>query len=175
MEFPFPVLLADGTYEVKADDGLTTVATLRITAAVVALCALNIPAIANISVERFRWLRGRGRQLALTLYIDREDLFTVLSLVTFHLPISMAHCSVMKDSQAAARYCSPGLQTNQTLVQANYEKRTAIGQVSFTQESAFDLAVDIIAANDDVLVCDDLGDEWADFIEISTKLQSGDD
>ncbi|WP_313078776.1 hypothetical protein [Pulveribacter sp.] len=169
LEFPFPVLLADGAYEVKADDGLTTVATLRINATRIALRGLSIPAITNISVERRELPVGEDDEaVALTRYIDREDLFTVLFS---DLSLAYIDGTLFRDEGLAGggAVLLAHLQTNQTLLQATSEKGTfAIGQVSFTQDSVFGSVVDIIAANDDVLVCDDLGDEWADFIGIST-------
>jgi hypothetical protein len=43
----------------------------------------------------------------------------------------------------------------------------AAGQVEFSNGSVFRVVVNAIA-EDDVLICDDLGDEWADFIGVST-------
>ena len=44
-------------------------------------------------------------------------------------------------------------------------------QTLFSQDSVFRIIVDDIAANDDVLICDDLGDEWADFIGLNTQAR----
>jgi hypothetical protein len=57
------------------------------------------------------------------------------------------------------------LQADGRLVQATSEKGTfAAAQTEFSDNSVFRIIVDQIARNDTTLVCDDLGDEWADFI-----------
>jgi len=39
----------------------------------------------------------------------------------------------------------------------------------FSDNSVFKVIVDKIAAEDDILACDDLGDEWADFVGLNTQ------
>src|SRR3546814_14519464 len=41
-------------------------------------------------------------------------------------------------------------------------------QQSFSGGSVFQIVVDRIAEDCNILICDDLGDEWADFIGLST-------
>lgn len=169
LEISLPVISANGAHEVRADDGLTPAATLRINAKRIALRGLNLAVIANISVERREFPVGQDDEaVALARYIDREDLFTVLFS---DLALAYIDGTLFRDEGLAGggTVLLGHLQTNQSLVQATSEKGTfAIGQVAFTQDSVFGSVVDIITTNDDVLVCDDLGDEWADFIGIST-------
>jgi len=47
--------------------------------------------------------------------------------------------------------------------------RFARAQTEFEEGSAFRVVVDHIAHDVDVLLCDDLGDEWADFIAVNTE------
>ena len=56
------------------------------------------------------------------------------------------------------------------LAAATSEKgKFAAGQRAFDSDSVFGLLVDGITCDDDVLVCDDLGDEWADFIGLDAR------
>src|SRR5262249_10337785 len=45
------------------------------------------------------------------------------------------------------------------------------GQAAFDEDSIFGVIVDHIADRRELLVCDDLGDEWADFIGINDDAQ----
>jgi hypothetical protein len=42
-------------------------------------------------------------------------------------------------------------------------------QTAFDADSVFGIVVDGVASGDDTLVCDDLGDEWADFIGLNCR------
>jgi hypothetical protein len=44
-------------------------------------------------------------------------------------------------------------------------------QTAFDPDSVFGVVADHIAARDEILICDDLGDEWADFIGINASSQ----
>lgn len=170
LEPAFPIVTRRRTHEVRAVDGTTTIATLRIGTTRIALRALDFPAIAGISVERRELLLGEDpNAVSLSRYIDRENLFTV---IFSDLALAYIDGALFRDEALAGGGGAllARLLIDQSLAQTTSEKGTfAAGQAAFTQECVFRSVVDTIANSDDVLLCDDLGDEWADFIGISTQ------
>ncbi|AZI38240.1 hypothetical protein EGO55_09950 [Caenibius tardaugens NBRC 16725] len=148
---------------------MTPIATLRIGTTRIALRALDLPVIAGISVERRALPLGEdANTVSLARYIDRENLFTVLFS---DLALAYIDGALFRDEALAGGGAAllAHLQVDQSLEQTTSEKGTfAPGQIAFTQDSVFRSVVDTIANSEDVLLCDDLGDEWADFIGIST-------
>ena len=64
------------------------------------------------------------------------------------------------------------IKTDSQLSTATNEKGTFTNtHITFDADSVFGVLVGRIAATDEVLVCDDLGDEWADFIGIDASRQ----
>jgi hypothetical protein len=62
------------------------------------------------------------------------------------------------------------LRPHSDLSTATSEKGSLVeGQAAFDATSVFGIVATGVAGADDVLVCDDLGDEWADFIGLSTS------
>jgi hypothetical protein len=60
----------------------------------------------------------------------------------------------------------------EALASATSEKGDfAENSTAFSENSVFRIIVDTIADQDDILVCDDLGDEWADFIGLNTQTR----
>lgn len=169
LDSPFPVVTRRRNHLVMAPDGATAVAHLRIGVTRIGLRGLDRPEIAGISVEqRILPLGEDADAMSLSRYIDRENLFTVLFS---DLALAYIDGTLFRDEALAGGGTAllAHLQVDHSLEMATSEKGTfAPGQVAFTQDSVFRSVVDIIATGDDVLLCDDLGDEWADFIGLST-------
>lgn len=169
LEPAFPIVTRRRVHEVRADDGITPIATLRIGITRIALRTLDLPVIADISVERRELPLGEdANAISLARYIDRENLFTILFS---DLALAYIDGALFRDEALASGGAAllAHLQVDQSLEQTTSEKGTfAPGQIAFTPDSVFRSVVDTIANGDDVLLCDDLGDEWADFIGIST-------
>src|SRR5437762_2176289 len=63
------------------------------------------------------------------------------------------------------------LLTDRLLANATSEKGGFVtGQAEFSDGSVFRAVVDSVA-REDVLICDDLGDEWADFIGVTADVR----
>lgn len=169
LEPTFPIITSRGIHEVRADDDVTPIATLRIGTTRIGLRALDLPAIAGISVERRELPLGEDSEtVSLARYIDRENLFTVLFS---DLALAYIDGALFRDEALAGGGTAllAHIQVDQSLEQSTSEKGTfAPGQIAFTPHSVFRSVIDTIANSEDVLLCDDLGDEWADFIGIST-------
>ena len=125
--------------------------------------------IASVFVEDTAFALGTdpARRL-LTRYVDREDLFTVLFS---DFALAYIDGSLYRDEALLGGGVNflRHLQAAAPLAQTTSEKGAfAPGQEAFDETSVFRVIVDHVANDSDVLLCDDLGDEWADFIGINT-------
>lgn len=170
LERAFPVVRRHRVHEVRAEDGVTPIATLRIGATRIGLRGLNLPIIADISVERRSQPLGEdANAVSLARHLDRENLFTILFS---DLALAYIDGALFRDEALAGGGAAllAHLRIDASLAHTTSEKGTfAEGQIAFTPGSVFRSVVDTIAGDDDVLLCDDLGDEWADFIGVSTQ------
>jgi hypothetical protein len=101
-------------------------------------------------------------------FIDNENLFLVL----FSDPsVAYVNGELFRDEAmlgGGAEFMRHII-ANAALDNANSEKGKFTGTATqFSEKSVFRILVDELTADDDVLVCDDLGDEWADFIGLDT-------
>jgi hypothetical protein len=157
-------------HEVRAEDGVTPIATLRLGATRIGLRGLELPLINGISVERRSQPLGEdANAVSLSRYLDREDLFTILFS---DLALAYIDGALFRDEALAGGGTAllAHLRVEPSLAHTTSEKGDfAIGQVEFAPGCVFRSVVETIADGDDVLLCDDLGDEWADFIGLSTQ------
>lgn len=170
LEPAFPVVRRRRLLEVRAEDGVTPIATLRIGATRIGLRKLDVPQIAGISVEKRSLPLGEDdNAVSLSRYLDREDLFTILFS---DLALAYIDGALFRDEALAGGGSAllARLQVDPSLAHTTSEKGDfTVGQLEFAQNCVFRSVVDTIANGDDVLLCDDLGDEWADFIGVSTQ------
>ncbi len=148
----------------QARIGLVKVGKTRIS-----LPSFTLPLLTSIFVENAALPVGADPdRRPLTRYLDREDLFTVL----FNdFALAYIDGSLYRDEALLGGGMDflRHLQAALPLAQTTSEKgEFAAGQEAFDDTSVFRAIVDDIARDADVLLCDDLGDEWADFIGIST-------
>lgn len=164
----FPVHRGRPDYRIKRAN--RSIGTLRFNKGRIALKSFDLMAFSGLDVESEDTPLGEdASRRPFMRYVDRENLFTVL----FSDP-SIAYINgelfrndAMLDGGANfARHLLPIA----GLAAATSEKGTFTEQATeFTENSVFRIIVDTIAANDDILACDDLGDEWADFIGLNTQ------
>lgn len=166
----FPVVRRRRVHEVRAEDSITPIATLRIGATRIGLRGMNLPLIANIAVERRSLPLGKDASaVSIARYLDRENLFTILFS---DLALAYIDGALFRDEGLAGGGAAllAHLQGDPSLAHTTSEKGDfAVGQIEFAQGCVFRSVVDTIADSDDVLLCDDLDDEWADFIGVSTQ------
>lgn len=134
----------------------------------IALRSLTLPLMSEIQVETVEDAGGaEPERRPLRRYLDQEDLFTVLfnDLSLAYVEGSLFRDEILADGGGNfLRH----IKTDARLADAVSEKGTfAEGQTAFTADSVFAAVVESIASGDDILICDDLGDEWADFIGIN--------
>jgi hypothetical protein len=170
LEPAFPVVRRRRMHEVRAEDGVSLIATLRVGATRIGLRGLELPLIDGITVERRSQPLGEdANAVSLSRYLDRENLFTILFS---DLALAYIDGALFRDEALAGGGAAllAHLRVDPSLAHINSEKGDfTVGQVEFAQGCVFRSVVDTIADGDDVLLCDDLGDEWADFIGVSTQ------
>lgn len=109
------------------------------------------------------------QQTALKIYLDRENLFLVLfdDVKVAYLNGELFQDNALRDGgvlflrHLIPETCLKGASSEKGTFRANQKK--------FSSTSVFGQVENTIALGDDVLICDDLGDEWADFIGLNTK------
>lgn len=135
----------------------------------ISLKALELPEALNISIEAAAGQPGTDPNgMPLKRFIDRSDIFSVLfsDFTLAYIDGALYRDNQIEDGGASfLRYFI----AEPSLALATSEKGAFIaGQPNFDVNSVFSKVVQTIALNDNALVCDDLGDEWADFIGICT-------
>lgn len=108
------------------------------------------------------------QQQALKMYLDRENLFLVLfdDVNVAYVNGELFQDDVMRDGGVMFL---GHLIPDSSLKKVSSEKgRFRTNQTKFAAGSVFREVESTIAAEDDILICDDLGDEWADFIGMNT-------
>jgi hypothetical protein len=147
------------------------IGTLNIGKTRISLRSFEIPEIENIYVEPVNPPAGDDYLgVPIRRYIDQNDLFTILfsDLAVVYLDGALYRDASLGDGTHLLSY----LRTDQRLNAATSEKGgfTAL-HTAFDPDSVLGVVADRIAAQDEILICDDLGDEWADFIGINASTQ----
>jgi hypothetical protein len=150
--------------------GNQSIGTLRIGKTRISLRKFELPQLVGIEMEKSDIPVGEDPdRKQLVRHLDREDLFTVLFTdpALAYVEGELFRDEALLDGGAGfLRHLMPF----DSLTTATSEKGDfAEGQAQFSDDSVFRKIIDDIATNDDILVCDDLGDEWADFIGINTQ------
>jgi hypothetical protein len=137
----------------------------------ISLRSFEMPDIENIYVEPMNPPEGQDDLgVPIRRYIDQNDLFTILfsDLAVVYLDGALYRDASLGDGTHFLSY----LKTDPRLNAVTSEKGgfTAL-HTAFDPHSVFGVVAAHIAAQDEILICDDLGDEWADFIGINTSSQ----
>ncbi|RWC57892.1 MAG: hypothetical protein EOS54_03935 [Mesorhizobium sp.] len=135
----------------------------------IALRQLERLPIADVFVEDAALALGADpNRVLLARHLDAEDMFTILFS---DLTLAYVDGSMFRDDAlvgGGTAFMRHLLPINELATATSEKGEFAAGQDDFAQGSVFRVVVDHVAS-DDVLICDDLGDEWADFIGVSTQ------
>src|SRR6267378_4040314 len=134
----------------------------------ISLRKLGLPEIDNIVVKRANQPVADEGGVPLKRYIDQNNFFTVLfsDPTIVYLDGELYKDDSLTDGTAFLSYIKTDSQLNAT---TSEKGAFTAAHTTFDADSVFGVVVGHIAANDEVLVCDDLGDEWADFIGIDAS------
>lgn len=166
----FKVSWADGEYYIgSSDDDEQTSGKVSIGKTRISLPGFTRPSIADLYVEDVSGNAGEDAKLKpLARFLDHEDKFVLLFS---DLALAYINGSLFRDEAmlgGGATFLAH-LKTSASLAQATSEKgQVAANQTQFEIGSVFRVVVDDVARDANVLICDDLGDEWADFISVNT-------
>lgn len=138
----------------------------------IALRSLDVPEIANLfMVNRLPMPGEEVDPIPLRRYVDQNNLFTVLftDFAVVYLEGSLYRDpSISGGGEAFLAH----FRSDRILSAVTSEKGSfSANQLSFDVDSVFGALINRIAADDEVLICDDLGDEWADFIGVCATSQ----
>jgi hypothetical protein len=154
--------------DIRAPENDARIGLMAINKSRIALRSLELALCADLEVETTEFALGQDpNRLSLRRYIDRENSFIVLF---DDLTLAYVDGTLFRDEAMAGggsnflRY----LRTDPLLAAVTDEKGTfSRAHTQFDEDSTFGVVVRSVADDDEVLVCDDLGDEWADFIGLS--------
>jgi hypothetical protein len=154
--------------QILLENNGAAVGTLAFNKSRIALRSLSLPLMSEIQVETLEDAGGaEPERQPLRRYLDQEELFTILfdDFSIVYVEGTLYRDTLLRDGGGSfLRH----IKTDARLADAVSEKGSfAEGQAAFTADSVFAAVVESIAAADDILICDDLGDEWADFIGIN--------
>ncbi|OCJ33611.1 hypothetical protein A6U91_18665 [Agrobacterium tumefaciens] len=164
----------DGTNKVRnayLAKGGPKAASVSLNKSRIALRTLELAETLDVKIENSSYtLGGDPEPRSLKDFLDEAD-----ALIVLFEDVKMAYiggnvfydATLVDGGEDFLRYfhAEPAL----TSVRGEKKKRKfKLNQNVFDAESTFGVIIQTIAANDQILVCDDLGDEWADFIGVRT-------
>jgi len=168
----FPVQPEQAKNHIVHPDDQARIGSVKVGKTRISLPGFTLTSMASVFVEDTAFPAGTDHDhRPLTRYLDHENLFTVLFS---DFALAYIDGSLYRDEALLGGGMNflRHLQAAPPLAQTTSEKgEFAAGQQAFGDASVFRAIVDNIARDDDVLLCDDLGDEWADFIGISTATR----
>lgn len=172
LDRPFRIVPGTNQYLIEDEASGAEVGALKFGPSRIRLSRLELPAILDVFVEQAGIAVGADPdRKSLTRYLDAESLFTVLFS---DLALAYIDGQLYRDEAlvGGGDVFLRHLRVEPLLGSTTSEKGAfSAGQTAFTNGSVFHVVADTIAA-DDVLICDDLSDEWADFIGVSTDALS---
>ena len=161
-------VIGDGKLLNLEDAGGSQTGAIAINKSRIALRDLQLPIILGVEVESTQYTVGQDpNRMSLRRYIDREDRFILLfDALSFAYIDGTLFCddALIQGGADLLRH----LRTSALLANVTDEKGLFTpAHIAFDADSTFGVVVASIADGDEVLVCDDLGDEWADFIGLN--------
>lgn len=161
-------IAADGV-DLRILDGDEVIGAMKLNKTKIALRQLTLPALEEVFVERASVaVGGDPERRTLLDYIEEEDMFTVLFS---DLALAYVNGALFRDDALVGggdRFLRRLLPSPQLATATSEKGEFTEAQAEFEEGSVFRAVVDHVAT-EDVLICDDLGDEWADFIGVSTQ------
>jgi hypothetical protein len=171
LDVHYPIGRAGDDFPILSPDDDSTIGKVSIGKMRISLPGFSRPSLADLYVENIAGdAGGETKPKLLARFLDQEDtfilLFSDLSLAYINGALFQDEALLGGGATFLAR-----LKVADSLAGTTSEKGPlAIGQTEFAQGSVFRVVVDQVAQDSNVLVCDDLGDEWADFIAVNTAL-----
>ena len=165
-----PIHVVRGEWRIYEPGQQSRAGTLRLNATRISLRAFDRIVFSGVFVERTEYQAGADPdRLSLRTFLDQNDHIIVLfenASLTYLFGTLYRDDAFAAGDQTLIRY----LAADGRLQNATSEKgEFAIVQTAFDAHSVFGIVADSVAHEDNILVCDDLGDEWADFIGLNNN------
>lgn len=168
----FPIRRSGEELEIHTTDGRNEIGRIRIGKTRIGLQQLLLPLLERVRIEDRNFAVGTDiGAVSLVRYIDKNDLFTVL-----FSDIALAYVEGMLFRDPALIGGGENFLRHLVIepdLAAAASEKGAFEEMQdvFSDNSVFRIVVDRVANDCDILICDDLGDEWADFIGLSTTVR----
>ncbi|WLG59614.1 hypothetical protein PSH77_14090 [Pseudomonas extremorientalis] len=139
----------------------------------IALKRLTLPLLANVYVEETRFAVGADEdRVLLKQFIDKHDTFIIL----FDQPrYAYLDGNLYQDNSfvnGGTQFLGYLFENAELAIVTDEKGSFSAAHHTFDADSTFGAVLSTVAREDDVIVCDDLGDEWADFIGFQTNPAS---
>lgn len=139
----------------------------------ISLKRLSLPLSTDVYVESTLTIVGQDEDRApLKQFIDKEDSFIILF---DHPRYAYLDGTLYQDdslSNGGAQFLNYLFTSHQLAAVTSEKGEFVAAQRAFDPDSTFGAILSNVAHEDNVVVCDDLGDEWADFIGFWTNPAS---
>ncbi len=135
----------------------------------IALKRLRLPLLADVYVEDTQFALGADEdRVQLKQFIDKQDTFIIL----FDQPrFAYLDGSLYQDDSlvnGGSQFLGYLFENAELATVTDEKGAFTAAHRMFDPDSTFGAVLSTVAPEDDVIVCDDLGDEWADFIGFRT-------
>lgn len=136
----------------------------------ISLRKFNLAEVSEIHVQTINSLDPDDPGIPLKRYIDQNDLFSVLfnDLAVVYFNGALYRDNNLTDGRSFLSHFRPSAELG---IATDEKGNFLVGQTAFDPDSVFRVVVDHVADRGELLVCDDLGDEWADFIGVNDNSQ----
>ena len=171
LDQPFAVRRVKGELRIINPQDNVQIGAISVGKTRISLRSFEIPEIEDIYVEPANPPTGEeDLGVPLKRYIDHHDLFTILfnDFRIVYLDGALYRDDALADGRTFLSY----IRADPLLSAATSEKGTfSAVHRAFDTDSVFRILGDGIANDDELLICDDLGGEWADFIGVNGRSQ----
>ena len=167
LEQNFAVREIRGEMQIVDPDDDASVGNISINKSRISLRKLDIPEIEDVYVEPANSpLDQREEGIALKRHLDHNNLFSVLfnDLAVVYVDGILYRDSNLTDGRMFLSHIQICRQLNDVTTEKG---AFIVEQTTFDRNSIFGVIVNHIADNGELLACDDLGIEWADFVGIN--------
>jgi hypothetical protein len=167
----FTIQKVQDEYRVNDPDDQHRVGDLKLSKSRISLRNLDVPEIDNIYVEPANPSEdAEYERVLLKRHIDRKNLYTIVfnDLSIVYLDGALYRDRTLVNGEALLRHVTANAGLNQSVSEKG---QFVAGQVAFDANSVFGVIVNGIRENGEILICDDLGDEWADFLGVNTTMR----
>ena len=167
----FTIRKVQNEHRILDPDNQRQIGEISLSKSRISLRRFDIPDINNIYVEPVNPPGdAEYERVPLKRYIDRKNFFTIVfnDLSIVYLDGALYRDSTLANGDELLRHVTANAGLNQSVSEKG---QFVAGQAAFDANSVFGVIVNSIRENGEMLICDDLADEWADFLGVNTTVR----